>query len=221
MSQLQKSTLKFLKDLAAQNNKSWFEANKRAYEAAKADFIAFNSAVIKEIARFAPEFGALDAKKTVFRIYRDVRFSKDKRPYKENFGANLGIGKGGSIAGFYLQIQPGKNSFAAAGAYMPEPPALQAMRQEIDYNFEGFNKILRSATFKKHFDGLDEIEKLKTNPKGYQADNPAIEILKHKSFVVSKSYTDSDVTAPDFLKEISAAFKAAYPFVKFLNDSVK
>lgn len=221
MSQIARPTLKFLKDLKSNNNKVWFESNREAYEAARADFIDFTASLIDGMQAFAPEFGSLDPKKCVFRIYRDVRFSKDKRPYKENFGANLGIGKGGTTAGFYVQIQPGGQSFAAAGAYMPEPAALASIRQEIDYNLKAFEAILKAPAFKRSFSGLDEIELLRNAPKGYQPDNPALPYLRHKSFVVSRTFADSAVLANDFRTQVVNTFKHAYPLVQFLNAAVE
>lgn len=220
MSQIQKTTLKFLRDLDNHNDRIWFEANRPAYEAARANFIEFTGAILSKIARFEPAMAAIDPKKAVFRIYRDVRFSKNKNPYKTNFGATLGMGpKSGLAAGYYLQIQPGNASFAAAGAYMPEPASLAAMRQEIDYNLPAFERILKAAAFRKHFEGLDEIEVLKTTPKGYAPDNPALPYLRHKSFVVSRSFTDKEVLEHDFLKSVESALKAAHPFISFLNKA--
>lgn len=214
---IEKSALQFLKQLSANNNKPWFEANKGAYEAARNNFIDFNAAVLSKLVTFAPEFSGVDPKKSVFRIYRDVRFSKDKRPYKENFGANIGIGKGGTAAGYYVQVMPGNKSFAAAGAYMPEPAALAVMRQEIDYNLKAFESILKQASFKKIFGQLDEIEVLRNAPKGYDPENPAVPYLKHKSFVVTRNFTDKEVLANDFAKTVVNTFKVAHPFVTFLN----
>ena len=221
MAQIQRSTLKFLKDLEANNHKAWFEAHKDNYMEARDNFIALTAAVLEGLRPFAPEFSGLDSKKCVFRIYRDVRFSKDKRPYKTNFGANLGIGKGGTTAGFYLQIQPGGKSFAAAGSYMPEPAALAAIRQEIDYNLKAFESILKAPAFKRSFSGLDEIEMLRNAPKGYQPDNPALPYLRHKSFVVSRSFTDKEVLANDFAAQVVNTCKHAHPLVKFLNAATE
>ena len=221
MSQLQAPTLKFLRQLAANNNKPWFDAHRDEYESAKADFLNFSSQLIKGLAGFDSDLAGIEPKKTIFRINRDIRFSKDKSPYKTNFGTS--INKGGKkimTAGYYFQLEPGNKSFAALGSYQPEPPSLAAIRQEIDYHYKEFNSILKAATFKKHFDGLDEIEKLKTAPKGYQPDNPAIDLIKHKHFIVSKSYTDKEVLAPGFIKELVSCMKAGSPLVKFLNRAI-
>ncbi len=222
MAKLQKSTLKFLKDLEANNNKNWFEIHRKEYEAAKADFVAFNTALIANMEKADPSLSGLDPKKTIFRINRDIRFSKDKSPYKSNMGSTLSKGaKNMSTAGYYFHLQPGNRSFAAAGAYMPDGPLLQAIRQEIDYNFPAFKKMINSAAFKKQFGGLDEFDKLKTLPKGYTSENPAINILRNKSFIVTRNFRDTEVLSPDFLEEVTACFKAAYPLNQFLNNAMK
>jgi uncharacterized protein (TIGR02453 family) len=124
----------------------------------------------------------VDASKAIFRINRDVRFSKNKAPYKTNFGASINPGgKKSMIAGYYVHIEPGK-SFLAAGTYMPEAPYLSAIRQEIDYNLEEFKKIVGAKDFKKEFTSLSVEDALKTVPKGYDKENPALEFLKLKHF---------------------------------------
>lgn len=216
------STLKFLKSLSQNNNKIWFDAHRNEYDIAKSDFIELIEVLIADVAVFDPVISGLEAKKTVFRINRDVRFSKDKSPYKNNFGATLSAGgKNMQTAGYYIQIQPGNKSFAGAGSYMPTPENLAKIRQEIDYNFKDFSKIFSSSTFKKQFIELDEIEKLKTAPKGYDPSNPAIEFLKHKSFIVSRHFTDKEVLAPDFHKNLVQCFKASYPLNKFINNAIQ
>ncbi|MBK9556062.1 MAG: DUF2461 domain-containing protein [Chitinophagales bacterium] len=222
MSQIPKKSLQFLKQLAANNNKLWFDAHRNDYDAAKADFINFIADIIKGVSAFDNTITGLEAKKTVFRINRDVRFSKDKSPYKSNLGATLSAGaKNMQTAGYYFQIQPGNKSFAGIGSYMPIPENLAKIRQEIDYNYKEFHKILTSAAFKKHFDGLDEIEVLKTVPKGYTADNQALPYLKHKSFVVTRYFTDVEVQDPAFSKTLINCLKTAYPLVKFINSAIE
>ena len=218
---VQKQTLKFLQQLENNNNKPWFEANRKTYETAKTNFLDFNAALIKKMEKIDPALSGLDPKKTTFRINRDVRFSKNKSPYKNNMGTTLN--KGGKkmlTSGYYFHMQPGNKSFAAAGSYLPEPELLQNIRQEIDYNFAEFKKILNSASFKKFYTDLDAGDKLKTVPKGYSADNPAIEYLKNKSFTVSKIFTDKEVLSEDFLNTLTAAFKSAYTFIQFLNKPI-
>ncbi|MBC8172693.1 MAG: DUF2461 domain-containing protein [Chitinophagales bacterium] len=217
---MEKSTLQFLKDLKANNNKEWFDINRKVYESAKKNFLDFTTEVIKKIEKFDKEIQGIDPKKTLFRINRDIRFSKDKSPYKTNMGAS--ISKGGKLdmsAGYYFHLEPG-GAFCAGGSYQPMPPQLTSIRQEIDYNFKEFKKIITSAAYKKYFNDLDVVEKLKTIPKGYSAENPAIEYLKHKSFIVSKTFTDKEVLSATFTDDITYSFKAVRPLISFLNNAM-
>mgnify|MGYP003735318431 FL=1 len=148
---LQSSIVKFLKDLAKNNNRPWFEEHRNQYETAKADFLLFISSIIKEIGTFDKPIAELEAKNCIFRINRDVRFSKNKSPYKNNMAGYFNkAGKNGIGAGYYLHIQPGK-SFAAGGIWVPETAVLGKIRQEIDYNFDEWKKILSTAVLKNTF----------------------------------------------------------------------
>lgn len=210
--------LKFLKDLQKNNERTWFEANRPRYEMAKADFLIFTQDVIAGIAKFDLPIGELLAKNCTFRINRDVRFSKNKAPYKNNMSAYFNkAGKKATGAGYYIHIQPGA-SFAAAGIWQPEPTELSGIRQEIDYNFDEWKKIFSNATFKKHFpSGIDQTDSLVRPPKGYSEDNPAIEALKLKSYVVRRSFTDAETAAKDFTKEVAKTFQSVKPLIDFLN----
>ena len=143
---MQSSTLQFLRNLEKNNNRDWFNENKTLYQEAQQDVISFVEKLIEEMADFDEEMGKLEAKKSVFRIYRDTRFSKDKTPYKTNFGAGLGMGKGNKISGYYLHIEPGK-SFLAGGVYKPEPSVLKTIRQEISAFGDEFKAILEQDEF--------------------------------------------------------------------------
>jgi uncharacterized protein (TIGR02453 family) len=214
---IEKTTLDFLKKLTKNNNRDWFEKNREDYLKAKTDVEAFTEQLIKSIAKFHPEIGLLNAKNCVFRIFRDVRFSKDKSPYKTNMGAYISEGgKKGNKAGYYLHIQPNGQSFLAGGMYMPEPALLNAIRQEIDYNTDEFKGIINKKSFKNTFGGL-EGEKLKAVPKGYDKNHPDIELLKYKSYIVWHKLDDKALTQKDFLKKATAVFKELYPFNQFLN----
>ncbi len=218
MTQINAQTLKFLTQLSKNNNKPWFEAHRTDHEVAKAEFLSFNTEILTKLQSMDTSLLGLEAKKTIFRINRDVRFSKDKSPYKNNMGSAISSGgKNMQTAGYYFQIQPGNNSFMAAGAYMPMPDRLQSIRQEIDYNLNAFKKIVLAPAFKKQFVELDQENKLKTVPKGYTPDNPAIEFLKLKSFVVSRNFTDKEVLSRDFQKQLIQSFKTAFPLLIFLN----
>ena len=222
MQQISKDTLQFLSDLKNHNDRDWFTANKPRYEAAHREFLQFTDALIAEIAKFDPGIVHHTAKDCVFRIYRDVRFSKDKSPYKTHFGAHISpaVKKSEihSRAGYYLHLEPGGETMLAGGAYLPEAGWLKAIRQEIAYNTTEFKGILNDPEFKKHF-GTMEGEKLKTTPKDYPADHPAIEWLKHKSFLASHKCSDAVAGSPDFLKHCAAVFRSLQPFDMFLNRS--
>jgi len=214
--------LKFLKDIAKNNNREWFEKNKPVYLQAKSSFEDFLEELHKELVKFDEELATLNPRKIGFRIYRDVRFSKDKSPYKINMGA--GFSPGGKMEqepGYYLHLQPGNKSFIAAGMYMPDADKLAKIRQEIDYNSEKLLKIINDKAFKKLFAALDDFDKLKTAPKGYAKDHPQQELLKHKSFIVSKSFTDEEVRDKKFTKQVLAAIKTVKPFKDFLVEAIQ
>ncbi len=218
---LQPSTLTFLKNLKKNNNKPWFDANRKKYEEAKSDFISFINAVIPVIAKFDAGVGALNAKDCIFRINRDIRFSKDKSPYKTNMGAYINPGgKKINTPGYYFHCEPGQ-SFAAGGLYIPEPAVLAKVRQEIDYSFDDWKKIINGKAFKKYFPKVDGIEVLSRPPKGYTDDNPAIGFLKMKSFIVSRPLTDKQLTDKILLKEVSKTFEAMKPMIDFLNHGMQ
>lgn len=215
--------LNFLAQLAKNNNKEWFDTNRKEYEVLKKDWSVFVADLIKKIAEFDKTVSHLEPKDCIFRINRDIRFSKDKSPYKTNFGAYICMaGKKASVAnraGYYLHIEPNK-TFIAGGLYMPEAADLKKVRQEIDYNFKEFEGIINGKNFKKHFKKL-EGEKLKTTPKGYDEDNQAIEYLKHKSFIVSKAVDDMELKENGFENQLLDSFKTMKPFHDFLNRALE
>lgn len=214
---LQSATLNFLGKLDKNNNKPWFDKHRDDYQAAKDDFERFVTELQAGISKLEPALENHKPKDAIFRIFRDVRFSKDKTPYKAHFGAYLSrAGRKAPDAGFYIHIQPGNKSFFGAGLWMPEGALLKATRQEIDYNFEEFRGILNNAAFKKEFKQLDG-EALKTLPAGYTADNPAIDYLKKKSFLVSTKIDDKDILSKQFVPKILKLASLTKPLVDFLN----
>jgi len=219
---IQPSTLKFLTALKKNNNKTWFDEHRNVYESTRADFMVFTEQLIKSIAAFDASIGHLTAKECLFRINRDVRFSKDKSPYKTNMACYFNhAGKNGRGAGYYFHLQPG-TSMAAGGIWMPEPAVLAGIRQEIDYNFGDWKKVINNAGFKRTFgSSISNNESLVRPPKGYDENNPAIEFLKMKSFVVRKSFTDKEVQDKAFIKEIAKTFKTIKPLIDFLNLTVE
>ncbi len=216
------TTFSFLKKLEANNNRDWFEKNKPAYLKAKEEFEVFVQQIINGIAKFDKRISPdLQAKDCTFRIYKDVRFSKDKTPYKNNMGASINPGgKKSLVAGYYFHLQP-EGSFLAGGVYMPEPEMLNAIRQEIDYNSAPLLKILKSASFKKYFKGLDEEGALKTAPKGYDKEHPLIDLLRNRHFIASHAFTNKQVLDKNAAKEIVAGFKAMHPFLEYLRAATE
>lgn len=217
---LQATTLKFLKTLDKNNNKPWFEANKEAYQDAKADYESMVQQLIDGLAKQDAAVDGLQVKDCVFRIYKDVRFSKDKTPYKTNMGAAFSPGgRKSPRPGYYFHLQPGGQSFAGGGLWMPDGPLLKKVRQEIDYNFDEFQNIISNKEFIKYF-GKIEGESLKTVPQGYQPDNPAIAYLKLKSFTTWHRITDEMCTQPTLVREVLKTFAVMQPFVKFLDRAL-
>lgn len=213
--------IKFLKAVGKNNNRDWFEKNKATYLDAKNGFDDFLEILHKELVKFDDGLGNINPRKLAFRIYRDVRFSKDKRPYKTNMGAGFSPhGKMEQEAGYYIHVEPGK-SFVAGGLYMPSPENLAKIRQEIDYNAASLLKILNNKKFKSYFPkGLDDWDKLKTMPKGYAKDHPHIDLLKNKSFTVSHPLTDAEVLKKDFAKKVAEGCKLIKPLNEFLTQAI-
>ena len=216
---LQSQTLTFLKGLRKNNNKSWFDAHRKKYEEARADFENFIQSVIDNHSKNDPDLKNLAAKKCLFRINRDIRFAKDKSPYKTNFGASMDKGgKKSGLAGYYFHLEPGR-SFLGGGLWMPQPDALKKVRQEIDYCFDEFKKIISSKKFKTVYGELytGEGVQLTKVPQGFEQTNPAAEYLKFKSWLVLTDLSDADLTSKNLLKRTVDAFGLLQPMVKFLN----
>jgi len=220
---LHPSTIKFLKDLKKNNNKPWFDAHRPQYETAKQDFAEFIQLLIDKQGTKDNTIASMKAKECMFRINRDVRFAKDKSPYKSNFGASIIKGGKKSIfAGYYFHCEPGQ-SFAGGGMYIPTPEDLKKIRQEIDYNLVDFKKIIGSKKFKAIFGDLDRSDEflLSRVPKGYESDNPAAEYLKLKSFITFVPLSDKDLTSKVLVKKTLEAFETLQPLLNFLNEAVE
>lgn len=221
---LQTPTLQFLKQLAKNNTKEWFDANRKNYEAAKADHMESVQKIIDEFCKTDTTLSSLTAKDCLFRINRDIRFSKDKSPYKINFGAYINAnGKKSMNAGYYLHIQPGK-SFVGGGIYQPDTDALKKIRQEIDYNFDAFKNIVNNKKFKAVYTkgiSKDGDVSLSRPPKGYDENNPAIEFIKLKSVIAMAPLTDAQITDKKFVSTVVKAFEALHPVVVFLNNALE
>jgi uncharacterized protein (TIGR02453 family) len=213
--QISKTLPNFLTQLVANNNREWFEANRKWYETEKAAFQQVIGYLLAEIGQFENLDGQ-QIKDCSYRINRDIRFSANKAPYKNNFACSFEQGgKKSGRAGYYLHIQPG-NSFLAGGAWGPSKEQLAAIRQEIDYNPENIKSILANPKFKEIFDGIKG-DGLKTMPKGYPKDHPEIELLKKNQLYVMHNYTDNEVLASDFLDKVVGHCKVMKPFADWVN----
>ena len=215
-----KLVVDFLKKLNKNNNREWFMDNKPMYQEAHASFVELTASLIDQIGKFAPDISTLEPKKCVFRIYRDVRFSKDKSPYKTNFGTSMKPGgRKSPYGGYYIHIHP-TESFVAGGIYHPESLNLSKIRQEIDYNPQVINKLISNKKFKDAFQEVKG-DKLKRPPKGYDESHPDIELLKHKDFIVYSGLTVKEVLSNDFIKSAVGKFKLMKPFNDYFNTAIQ
>lgn len=215
-----KPTLTFLAQLESHNNKAWFEAHRDAYLQAKTNFEIFVDCFI---AAFRPieDFGDLTAASCIFRINRDIRFSKDKSPYKTNLGAHITRGgRKSGMVGYYIHVAPHNSSFIAGGLYQPPSEQLNKFRQAIDRDASKFEKIIGRTDFVQAFGKIDG-EKLKTAPQGFARDHPAIEWLKLKEVVAMHHLTDKQLFSADFLSHTVEVCKALKPFIDYLNSVIQ
>ena len=222
--------LRFLRALARHNERDWFEAHRAEYERDVLQPLrAFVDEMDARLADFAPEFVG-DRRRSIFRIHRDVRFSKDKRPYKTNaacwlFHRDVGRTKGPysavAAAGFYFHLAPGE-CFAGGGCWLPPAPGLRAIRAALVEDADGFAATVRTAAFRRHFGKLDEDEGaiLTRPPRGFPADGPAAAWLRYRSFTASESYTDAEATAADVADRAERTFRALVPMMRWLNDAL-
>ena len=209
---LDKSVFKFLKTLENNNNRDWFAINKPKYVNANEHF----KALAEEINEGMQKQDNIEKMK-LFRIYRDVRFSKNKEPYKNSFSGGFSRATKALRGGYYLHLQPGGKSMVGGGFWQPEPSDLKRIREEIASDSAPLREIINSTSFKKHFGKL-EGQQLKTAPKGYPKDHEDIDLLRYKSFVVFKYFTDEEVEAPGFAKEVLKYFNATRPFFDYMSE---
>lgn len=209
-----KKVLTFLSALEKNNNKAWFDLHRADYEAAKQDHLDFADELIQGIVKFDPSIGMPLAKECVFRINRDVRFSNNKAPYKNNMGGMFAAGgKKSTRPCYYIHVQTGA-TFLAGGLYMPEKEVLAMVRQEIDFEGNKLEGILKKDSFRKYFDGLDQDTALVRMPKGFEEGHPYAHVLKLRSFTVTHAFSNTEVLKKDFPKHVLAGCKE----IKALND---
>jgi uncharacterized protein (TIGR02453 family) len=219
---LSKDSLEFIEDLKNNNNRDWFLDNKKRYEVFKKDYHQLVASFLDVMKPLDPSLEMLEVKNCTFRINRDIRFSKDKSPYKSHLGVWISSGtKGQSRAGYYVHMEKGA-SFIAGGFYAPEAEDLKKVRQEIAYFHEDLEEILLDESFKKEFGDFDRNEKsiLKNGPKGYEKDHPAIELLKLKSFETSQRFDISEVAQKDFVSKMSKKLILLKPLNEFINRAL-
>jgi uncharacterized protein (TIGR02453 family) len=221
---LHPKTIQFLTKLKKNNSREWFNEHRNEYDAAKENFIELVNQILSQAGQFDQDISVLTYKDCIFRINRDVRFSKNKDPYKNNMAAYfVKGGKKSWLAGYYFHFEPGGKSFIGGGLYGGEPNQIKKVRQEIDYDWEAFKGILQNKNFKKTFGDLSREEgmSLVREPKGYDKDNPAIDYIKLKNFIVSVPVTDEELTDQKLVKKIITAFTTMQPLLQFLNRAME
>jgi len=213
--------IRFLAALSENNNREWFSANKGWYDSLKKEFDALSSKLILKIAEFDEDIKNVEASECVFRIYRDVRFSHDKTPYKTHFGVFIASagGRKSQRGGYYLHLDPA-GCFVGVGVWCPPPPLLKALRKSVYDNIDELNEIRNEAEFANLFTHFFEEDKLKTVPPGFPKDFPDAELLKLKHYLVEYKLDEKIIESEDFIDKIAHIFKIAYPFNKFLNYTV-
>jgi TIGR02453 family protein len=217
---MSKQIFDFLAALKQNNNREWFNANKDSYKAALSDFEGIVAKMIHNVGQFDEHIRHLEPKDCIFRIYKDTRFSKNKDPYKTNMGAYLS--RGGRklrFSGYYLHFEPG-GSFLSGGLYMPESAVLNRVREDVDFYYEELLNIINLPSFKKFYPQI-EGDKLKTVPKGYSKDNPAIDLLRHKDLYVSHAVSDEAAQKPTYIDYATEAFRELKPYNDFLNRAIE
>ncbi|MBT9484037.1 DUF2461 domain-containing protein [Sediminibacterium sp.] len=221
---LHPKTLQFLTKLKKNNSREWFNEHRNDYDAAKENFIELVNQILEQVNNFDQDLSLLTYKDCIFRINRDVRFSKNKEPYKNNMAAYfVKGGKKSWLAGYYFHCEPGGKSFIGGGLYGGEPDQIKKVRQEIDYNWPEFKEILQNKKFKKTFGDLSREEgmSLIREPKGYEKNNPAIDYIKLKNFIVSFPVTDEELTEKQLVKKIINCFATMQPLLQFLNRAME
>lgn len=213
-------TVKFLTDLADNNDRDWFDKNRDRYKESKAEFEEFTSVLIGLIGIIDKEIASLDPKSCIFRIFRDVRFSNDKRPYKTHVGAHfVKGGKKSSNAGYYIHIEPTGTSFIAGGAHSPMGDTLKMIRKEIIYNPDSYRKVCSATEFIKYF-GEIRGEELKSYPRGFDKTDPNIDLVKKKQYYVIYEFDHKEIGSEAFFADIVNVFRALKPLNDFINRAI-
>ena len=214
------TVLNFIQDLTENNNRDWFNANKERYQESLEIFRGFAGELLAGISLFDPSVGNLEPKDTIFRIYKDVRFSKDKLPYKTQFGCWMAKGgRKSTDAGYYFHLEPGK-SFMAAGVWMPPKEQLKLIRQEIMYHAESYLKLTGKTDMKEYYERGGKEDMLKKGPAGFPKDFKYMDENKYKHYIWSRSYSDSAIPATGFASSVVKDYEGLFPMVSYLNQAM-
>jgi len=222
MTKITPETLQFLTALKKNNNREWFQEHKPEYVKIRKNFEDFSSVLLEKLKTFDETLQYLEVKQCLFRIYRDVRFSPNKEPYKTHFGVYFAKngGRNSHFAGYYFHLDPDE-SFFGGGIYMPLPEYLKEIRKEIYYQIYEFKAIINAPSFRNYYSGIEEIEKLKKAPADFPKDFPDIELLKNKHFFSSHYFNPQDALNEEFINYVTAGLKAVKPLVDFINFTVE
>lgn len=208
-------TLDFLNDLKKNNNREWFQENKSRYEASHKEMVQFAEKLL-ELMNKTDVIETASGKKSLFRIYRDVRFSKNKQPYKINRSGSFRRAGAERRGGYFFSIEPG-NSMIGGGFYGPNKDDLQHLRNQIDIDSNPLRTVLEDKTFKSYYGNLLG-EQLKTAPRGFDPDHKDIDLLRFKNFYFMHSFTDDEVIANDFVEKVADGLQIIRPFFDVMTD---
>jgi uncharacterized protein (TIGR02453 family) len=214
--QISKDNFAFLSALKAHNDRDWFTANKKTYEKQLQNTEAFADEVLR-LLNTHDVIETPSGKKSLFRIYRDVRFSSDKSPYKVHWAGGFRRAEKHRRGGYYFHIQPGGENFIAGGFWNPNKEDLQRIREEIAAYPEELRAILNAPAFVKTFGSLQG-EQLKTAPKGFDKDHPAVDLLRHKQFIVHRTFSDAEALSEDFSQKVDETYRAMRPFFDYMSE---
>jgi len=212
---IKKDSVDFLRDLSENNNREWFNAHKERYTEAQGNIIAFADALLTELTKH-DQIETISGKKSLFRIYRDVRFSKEKTPYNKHWSGGFKRATKKLRGGYYFRVESG-NSFLAGGFWGPVPDDLKRIREDIDLNYETWRKLLSDNTFVKTFEKIRG-EKLSTMPRGYAKDHPANDLLRYKQFILKHEFTDEEVLSADFIYKVNEVYIKMRPFLDYMSE---
>lgn len=212
---IKKDAIDFLKDLSVNNNRDWFGQHKERYTDAHSNIIAFADALIAELNKH-DHIETPSGKKSLFRIYKDVRFSKEKVPYNTHWSGSFKRATKKLRGGYYFRISPG-NSFLGGGFWGPVPDDLKRIREDIDQNYPYWRALLNDKTFVTTFGKLGG-EQLGSMPRGYAKDHPAIDLLRYKQFIIRHQFTDEEVLGPDFLYQVNDIYIKMRPFLNYMSE---